>query len=297
MPEERVTAVMNGQVTPLPASPVLSSADSPWSGFLFETHVVQTGREETGWSWHHTHIGVCTAGTSTIRISGAAGEGHFLVRPGCVSIFPGGCDHTNIHHSGGGVEFVVVEINPSRLERLFHDEAQQIGGRLVPQLYVHDPRILALIGNMRAEVEAGCPSGALYGEFLSLALAAYVSNRYSAKIPARKVTKLIFSRTQTQLVVDYIQAHLGHDFNMAELAGTVQLSPRHFARLFRNTFGTTVHLYVTSQRITRAKTLLAANRLSLVEIADCLGFASQSHFTDVFRKAIGIPPGHYRQEC
>lgn len=296
MPSERVTAIMNDRVTPLPASPVLSSAESPWSGFLFEVQVVQASREEIGWSWHHTHIGVCTAGRSTIRVSGAAGEGRFLVRPSCISIFPGGCDHTDIHHSGGGIEFVVVEIDPSRLERLFHDEAPRIDSRLVPQLYAHDPRISALIGNMRAEVEAGCPTGTLYGESLSLALAAYVSSRYSIKAPIRKTAKTKFSRTQARTVLDYIQAHLGRDFSMVELAGALELSPRHISRLFRNTFGTTVHRYIVKQRIKQAKALLSGKRLPLVDISERLGFASQSHFTDVFRKTTGISPGRYRQE-
>lgn len=296
MPSERVTAIMNDRVTHLPASPVLSSADSPWSGFLFERHVVQASREEIGWSWHHTHIGVCTAGPCTIRISGAAGEGRFLVRPGCISIFPAGCDHTDIHHSGGGFEFIVVEIDPARLKRLFHDEAPRIDSRLVPQLYVHDPRILSLIDSMRAEVEAGCPSGALYGESLSLALAAYVSSRYSTRASAGKTVTPKFSRAQARTVLDYIQAHLGRDFSMVELAGTLGLSPRHFARLFRNTFGTTVHRHVVNQRIKQAKALLAGKRLPLVDISERLGFASQSHFTDVFRRATGTPPGHYRQE-
>lgn len=42
----------------------------------------------------------------------------------------------------------------------------------MPQLYIQDPCIAGLISNMRAEVEAGCPSDPLYDESL-WALATY----------------------------------------------------------------------------------------------------------------------------
>jgi AraC-like DNA-binding protein len=49
------------------------------------------------------------------------------------------------------------------------------------------------------------------------------------------------------------------------------------------------------ERVARGKELLSAG-LSLVEIAHTLGFASQSHFSDVFRKTTGASPGRFRQE-
>jgi AraC family transcriptional regulator len=81
--------------------------------------------------------------------------------------------------------------------------------------------------------------------------------------------------------------------NLPHLAELVDMSPRQFFRLFANTFGCTPHRYVMKERVARAKDLLSAG-LSLVEIAHTLGFASQSHFSDVFRKATGASPGHFR---
>jgi AraC family transcriptional regulator len=294
MVTERVTAIMDGKTTPLPGQPVLSSAGSNWEGFLLEQHVVAAGRDEVGWSWHDTHIGVCVAGPSVISVAGGAGEGRFLVSPGCISIFPSGCDHTNIHHSGGGFEFVVVQVAMSRLERLFHEDGPQMDRRLGPQLYVFDPNLLALIQTMRAEVQDGCPGGALYHESLCLALAAYAAARYSVKLPMTRTRRPKLSPPQLRRVLEYIDAHLDRRMTLAELADVVHVSPRHFCRLFRNTFGATPHRYVVSLRVERARGLLAANRLPIGEIAKSLGFASQSHFTDVFHKATGTSPRYYR---
>ena len=42
-------------------------------------------------------------------------------------------------------------------------------------------------------------------------------------------------------------ADLGSGFSLVELANVVQLSPRHFSRLFRNSFGTTPYRYVVGE--------------------------------------------------
>jgi AraC family transcriptional regulator len=291
-----VTAIMDGQVKPLGVgAPEFSSAGTQWSGFLFEGHEFVVDREETGWSWHSTHVGMCSDGASVIRVSGGAGHAHCAVRPGSIFIFPRGCDHTNIRISDGGNHFLVTELDTSRLERLLSCDATRNDETLTPQLNIKDPQIVAIIGNMLAEVKAGCPAGSLYGESLSLALANYVAGRYSAKISRAETSEHGFSRTQLRGVIDYVHAHLGSDLSLVELASTINLSPRHFSRLFRKTFGTTPYRFVMSERVNEVKALLATHRLSITEIVETLGFADQSHLTNVFRKATGVTPWRYQR--
>jgi len=293
-----VTAIMDGKLKTLgTGSPEFSSAATEWSGFLFERHTVLGGLEEVGWFWHSTHVGMCTAGSSVVRVSGGAGTAHCVVHPGSVFIFPRGCDQTNIHISGGVHRFVVAELDAAGLERLLPGDARPSDESLNAQLNIDDPHIVAIMGNMVAEATAGCPSGSLYGESLSLALAAYVAARYSVKSCRPETVEHGLSRTQLRTVIDYIQAHLRDDLSLVELAAAVNLSPRHFSRLFRKTFGTTPYRYVMGERINQVKTLLATKRLSILEIVEALGFADQSHLTNVFRKATGVTPGRYQRGC
>jgi AraC family transcriptional regulator len=295
MLHERVTVIMDDQLTPIPGLPLLSSAASKCSSFLLETHVIAESRDDLGWCWHNTHVAVCTSGPSLIDISGGAGHGRFLANDGDIFIIPKGCGLTNIHHSGGNFHFAVVEIDYARLECLFHEQTLSIDSRLTPQLCIPETRIAALINSMRAEVEAGCPSDPLYGESLSLALTAYVCSHYSVHTQDTQAINHRFSHVQSQRLLEFVHAHLGGDFSLVELARIVHLSPRHFSRLFRNTFGMSPHRYVVSERIRQAQQLLGASQLSIVEIAARTGFASQSHFTDVFRRAIGVSPKRYKQ--
>jgi AraC-like DNA-binding protein len=55
------------------------------------------------------------------------------------------------------------------------------------------------------------------------------------------------------------------------------------------------HQFMTSRRVERAKELLLRTDHSLAEIALEVGFSSQAHFTDQFRRATGSTPHRYRK--
>jgi AraC family transcriptional regulator len=75
----------------------------------------------------------------------------------------------------------------------------------------------------------------------------------------------------------------------------VHLSPYHFSRAFKQSFGMPPHRYLTNQRIERAKSLLAARKLSVTEIGLDVGFSETSSFTSAFRKVTGETPTDYRR--
>ena len=52
--------------------------------------------------------------------------------------------------------------------------------------------------------------------------------------------------------------------------------------------GTTPHQYVLRCRIDMARLLLARDRISVADVALLLGFSNQSHFTEVFRRHVGL---------
>jgi AraC family transcriptional regulator len=95
-------------------------------------------------------------------------------------------------------------------------------------------------------------------------------------------------------VTEYIQQNLDKDLTLAELAAVVCMSPYHFARLFKGRTGVPPHRFVVRQRIARAREVLTTPDLSIAEISRLIGFRTPSHFTTVFRRALGITPRAYR---
>ena len=95
-------------------------------------------------------------------------------------------------------------------------------------------------------------------------------------------------------VLAHIDAHMAESVTVRRLADAVHTSPFHFARMFKVAVGCPPHLYVTLLRMERAKELLVNSALPLVEIAACVGYQTQAHFTGVFHKHVGSTPRTYR---
>ena len=103
------------------------------------------------------------------------------------------------------------------------------------------------------------------------------------------------SRRQLDTIRQHVEANIGNDLSLCELAGLAGLSPRHFASAFRRSMGTSPHQYVLRRRIEAAKCALTAARLPIAEISGMVGFSSQSHFTDIFRRLVGTTPRQFRR--
>ena len=77
-----------------------------------------------------------------------------------------------------------------------------------------------------------------------------------------------------------------------QMARACGMSERSFLRRFKETTGKTPRQWLMTQRIAKAQSLLLA-RVPLVDVAQDCGFADQSHFTRVFARWIGHPPGRW----
>ena len=74
-------------------------------------------------------------------------------------------------------------------------------------------------------------------------------------------------RRRLQRVLEFIEAHIEDDLNVATLASTACLSPLHFARVFKTATGESPHQYVSARRLEHAKALLTQTDRTLVDIS------------------------------
>jgi AraC-like DNA-binding protein len=94
---------------------------------------------------------------------------------------------------------------------------------------------------------------------------------------------------------EMLRAHLEGEIRIAELATACQLSPSHFSRCFRQSFGTSVHQWLIKLRIDTAKNLLREPELSLAEVGFRSGFCDQAAFTRAFTTLEGTTPFRWRK--
>ena len=103
------------------------------------------------------------------------------------------------------------------------------------------------------------------------------------------------SPARLRRVFKHIETALDGDTSLHRLAELAGLNPYHFAFAFRQSTGLPPHQYVLHRRGERAKELLTNPQLSLAEVGYAAGFASQAHFTTVFRRLLGTTPAAYRK--
>jgi transcriptional regulator GlxA family with amidase domain len=78
------------------------------------------------------------------------------------------------------------------------------------------------------------------------------------------------------------------------LARIAYVSPAHFIRVFRATFGETPHRYLQRRRVERAMFLLRETDRSVTEICFDVGFMSLGTFGRTFHEIVGESPTDYR---
>jgi len=100
---------------------------------------------------------------------------------------------------------------------------------------------------------------------------------------------------QIRRIKTHIESNLDGTIRVKELAELVRLSPFHFCRAFRDSFGNSPHGFVMRQRVERAQGLMLTTNASLGQIAADCGLADQAHFNKLFRRFVGESPGVWRR--
>lgn len=97
--------------------------------------------------------------------------------------------------------------------------------------------------------------------------------------------------------IAYMEEHLDGELSRDEVAQVACLSPSHFSRVVKETFGKSFTDLLTEMRVERSRQMLAASEKNVAEIALDCGFSDQSYFTKVFQKSTGVTPSQYRQRA
>ncbi|WP_336782017.1 AraC family transcriptional regulator [Paenibacillus illinoisensis] len=97
---------------------------------------------------------------------------------------------------------------------------------------------------------------------------------------------------EVKCICEYIESHYMESISLGELAERSGMSKYHLVRLFTRQKGISPYRYLETIRINQAKRLLEQGTLPL-EVSAQTGFSDQSHFTNFFKKLIGLTPKQY----
>jgi AraC family transcriptional regulator len=293
MKSERISAIhlASGKIVPMSSKTPIFSSLGNWDGIVLEQHLLPASEcPEICLQQHSINIQLGHPCQIDWRLAG--GKLHSTqMKRGCVNITPKGIPT----QARWDKEIKIILISFD--SRLFQRIAEEIGSdriELIPQRGVCDRQIFHLGMALKAELEAGFVSGKLYGESLATALSAHLIKCYSASQKKMLESNINLSQRELNQIIDYIQNNLALELTLRELANLVNMSSYSFCRWFKSLMGITPHQYVIQSRIERAKFLLAYSQLPVIEITFLVGCSSQSNFTTLFRKQVGVTPKEYR---
>ena len=204
---------------------------------------------------------------------------------------------SRVPHAGGwddGTLSVVFHLSPDLLsatadELLCGSAYELCGGETA------DPLILHLGQAAAAEIRAG-HGGRLLLDSVNHVLAGRLIRRHSRVTARDPGAREALSADQMRRLRDFIEAHFDQPLKVADLGAALRIGPQRLARLLKASNGFSPYGYVTHLRMERARRMLHDPALSLAEIAFRLGFASQSHFTAVFRRYLHVTPKAFRAQ-
>jgi len=274
----------------LPAMPLMVS-HGQWKGLVLEHHDAPPW-EIPECSLSHHHLGLLLDdwhGEQWIdghHRKDHAPSGSFCIIPAKVPM---------ASRWQGRSRAIVLALDPALLHQVAHEVVD--GDRIELQFSMNhagDPFVAHIFHLLKADAEAGCPIGPLYGDSLATALAAHLLKHHATFPPVLPTYSGKLPKYRLNAVMDYVESRLDQPISLWELAEVAGMSQYYFCRLFRQTLGITPLQYVRHKRIERAKQLLKERRLSILDVALQCGFTNPSHFTRQFYQSVGTTPKVYR---
>lgn len=167
--------------------------------------------------------------------------------------------------------------------------------KTVNDSWTRDKLARMVVSEIRKECRNDFPRGAMFLENAAMTFVTQLAYMLDGTAPHSEQIRAL-SEIKLKEVIGYIDSNLHRNVTLSELSSLVQLTPRYFCGAFRQAMGRPPHQYLIEQRVGRARTLLGDPSLSLTDVALIVGFNSQSHLNDHFRRIVGITPARYRTE-
>lgn len=94
---------------------------------------------------------------------------------------------------------------------------------------------------------------------------------------------------------NYISQHMHDKISVSDMAAHIGVSADYLSALFSRTEKKTITRYILDERLMMCENMLKYSDYSIQEISAYFAFASQSHFTKLFRETHGMTPSAYRK--
>jgi AraC family transcriptional regulator len=215
---------------------------------------------------------------------------------GPFTIIPANLEHgVSIDKKVQIIEFIHCYLEPSFLAQVSHESVNTEYVELILIPKEADLLIKQIGIALKSSLEVDGAGSCFYADSMATALSAHLLRHYSTRKYHLREYEDGLSKQKLKQATEYIQAHLGENLSLNEVANELGMSQYYFCRLFKQSTGVSPHQYLIRQRVEQAKRLLKNPEHNITWIALECGFANQSHFAKCFRQHTGMNPNQFRK--
>ena len=210
-----------------------------------------------------------------------------------LTFVPAGHEYVERHKPRDITRIAYFYIDPGKMP--LPDESGVAPAPLAPRLFFEDVTLWNTANKLAKLIEGVGADNRHYFEALGIVLAHELARLNSMAPRIDAPVRGGLAAWQQRTVANYIEDHLAERIPLTVLAQLVRLSPYHFCRAFKQSFGVPPHRYHRNRRIEHAKTLFAKHASSVTDIGMTVGFSETSSFTAAFHKTTGLTPTAFRR--
>ncbi|KAM3108837.1 helix-turn-helix domain-containing protein [Phormidesmis sp. 146-33] len=285
----------------LPKPPLLTSFQSSWNSIQLEHYRLPfMDLPEVS---NLQHVVVIPLGHSAVDFEFVA-EGHSQTvsyrekdyASGCIEIYPADLPISfHSHPTVKAMESINCYVEPTFLAQIAHESVTPDRVELLLTLKTVDVLLHQMGLALRSSLEVDGARSRFYADSMATAMAAHLLHRYSTRKHHFRDYEDGLSKRKLRQAIEYIQAHLGENISLTDIANELGMSQYYFCHLFKRSTGISPHQFLIHQRVEQAKHLLKQPERTITSVALECGFANQSHFARCFRQSTGMNPNQFRK--
>jgi AraC family transcriptional regulator len=272
---------------------VTSSAAQAWPGLRVERYQLEAMAMPA--HFHEHHLLLLHQGSQAVRSRRRTGsqveEAEFC--SGDAGLYPGG-EYGPLSWDGPS-DIIHLHLDAPLLEARARQSLDLTHFALRDRFRFEDGLLSQLGRQLLVAAGPEHTLGQLYVESLATALTYHLIEHHATYERRISGTEGHLPAAVLARLDAYLEASCEQLITLEQLAGLANLSVFHFARRFKQTTGRAPYQYVLEWKIRRAQQLLRAGELPIAAVGDALGFASPTHFSAAFKRAVGQSPREFQR--
>lgn len=97
--------------------------------------------------------------------------------------------------------------------------------------------------------------------------------------------------------IKYIDDNIFEALSVQEISDKIGYNYSYLSNIFKKSTGITIQRYISNKKIQKAIELMRHGKMSVVQVAQRLNYASVQSFNKAFKRTMGCPPTDYMKQC